>query len=155
MATSEAGQGVARAIKEGLVKRSDLFLVSKLWNTFHDHDRVAANLQKAARRLGHRLLRPVHVHFPISLKYVDPSVRYPPGFTDENDKVTPGKATIQETWTAMEKLVDAGLAKSIGISNFNGQLILDLLRYAEPARDVADRAPPLSRSTRPRRSRQN
>lgn len=71
------------------------------------------------------------VHFPISLKYVDPKDRYPPGFTYDGENVVPGKASIQETWTAMEGLVDKGLAKSIGISNFNGQLILDLLRYAK------------------------
>ena len=70
------------------------------------------------------------VHFPISLKYVDPSERYPPGFTYDGKEVVPGKATIQETWTAMEKLVESGQARSIGISNFQGGLILDLLRYA-------------------------
>lgn len=36
----EAGEGYARAIKDGLVKREDLFLVSKLWNSFHDKERV-------------------------------------------------------------------------------------------------------------------
>jgi D-xylose reductase len=36
----EAGQGVARAIKEGLVKREDLFIVSKLWNSFHEGHQV-------------------------------------------------------------------------------------------------------------------
>ena len=71
------------------------------------------------------------VHFPISLKYVDPSERYPPGFTYDGKNVVPGNATIQETWTAMEGLVEKGLSKSIGISNFNGQLIMDLLRYAK------------------------
>jgi len=71
------------------------------------------------------------VHFPISLKYVDPKDRYPPGFTYDGKNVVPGKASIQETWTAMESLVDKKLAKSIGISNFNGQLIMDLLRYAK------------------------
>lgn len=71
------------------------------------------------------------MHFPISLAYVDPSVRYPPGFTfDGKDEIRPGKATIQETWTAMEALVTAGLTKSIGVSNMQGSLILDLLRYA-------------------------
>jgi D-xylose reductase len=70
------------------------------------------------------------VHFPVAIKYVDPSVRYPPGWEDEEGHCTSSKATIQETWTAMEKVADAGLARSIGISNFNGQLLLDLLRYA-------------------------
>ncbi|MCJ1468706.1 NAD(P)H-dependent D-xylose reductase (XR) [Pseudocyphellaria aurata] len=128
---SESGQGVARAIKEGIVKRSDLFIVSKLWNSFHDQERVGPICKKQLEDWGIDYFDLYIVHFPISLKYVDPSVRYPPGFTYDGDKVVPGKATIQETWTAMEALVDEGLAKSIGISNFNGQLILDLLRYAK------------------------
>lgn len=71
------------------------------------------------------------MHFPIALKYVDPSVKYPPGFSDENGNVTPGKASIQETWTAMEDLVEKGLCRSIGISNFRAVLLMDLLRYAK------------------------
>ncbi|KAA6415423.1 MAG: NAD(P)H-dependent D-xylose reductase xyl1 [Lasallia pustulata] len=126
----EAGQGVAHAIKDGLVKRSDLFLVSKLWNSFHDGDRVEPICKKQLSDWGIDYFDLYIVHFPISLKYVDPSVRYPPGFTYDGKNVVPGTATIQETWTAMEALAKKGLAKSIGISNFNGQLIMDLLRYA-------------------------
>lgn len=113
------------------MKRSDLFLVSKLWNSFHDQERVEPICKKQLEDWGIDYFDLYIVHFPISLKYVDPSVRYPPGFTYDGEKVVSGKATIQETWTAMEALVDQGLAKSIGISNFNGQLILDLLRYAK------------------------
>ncbi|MCJ1430441.1 NAD(P)H-dependent D-xylose reductase (XR) [Sticta canariensis] len=126
----ECGQGVARAIKEGIVQRSDLFIVSKLWNSFHDQERVEPICKRQLQDWQIDCFDLYIVHFPISLKYVDPSVRYPPGFAYEGDEVVPGKATIQETWKAMEALVDRGLAKSIGISNFNGQLILDLLRYA-------------------------
>ncbi|KAL8720791.1 MAG: hypothetical protein Q9225_002386 [Loekoesia sp. 1 TL-2023] len=126
----ESGQGVARAIKDGLVQRSDLFLVSKLWNSFHDGPRVLPICQKQLQDWGIDYFDLYIMHFPISLKYVDPSVRYPPGFTDENGNVTPGNASIQETWTAMEELVDKGLAKSIGVSNFRGVLLMDLLRYA-------------------------
>lgn len=127
----EAGQGVSRAIKDGLVKRSDLFIVSKLWNSFHDRERVEPICKKQLADWGIDYFDLYIMHFPVSLKYVDPSVRYPPGFFDENDKLSPGKATIQETWQAMEALVDKGLAKSIGVSNFNGQLLMDLLRYAK------------------------
>ncbi len=72
------------------------------------------------------------MHFPVALKYVDPSVRYPPGWTysEKDGDVQPSNASIQETWSAMESLVHKGLAKSIGVSNFQGSLILDLLRYA-------------------------
>ena len=127
----ESGEGVARAIKEGIVKREDLFLVSKLWNSFHDGDKVEPICKKQLTDWGIDYFDLYIMHFPISLKYVDPKDRYPPGFTYDGKNVVPGKASIQETWTAMESLVDKGLAKSIGISNFNGQLIMDLLRYAK------------------------
>ena len=127
----EAGQGVARAIKEGIVKREELFLVSKLWNSFHDKERVKPICKKQLADLGIDYFDLYIVHFPIALKYVDPSVRYPPGWKDESDKVTPAKAPLYETWKAMEELVDEGLAKSIGISNYNGALVLDLTRYAK------------------------
>ena len=127
----EAGQGVARAIKEGLVKREELFLVSKLWNSFHDGERVKPICKKQLEDWGIDYFDLYIVHFPIALKYVDPATRYPPGWKDESDKVTPSKASLAETWKAMEELHEEGLAKSIGISNYNGALILDLFRYAK------------------------
>ncbi|KAL1843722.1 hypothetical protein VTJ49DRAFT_103 [Mycothermus thermophilus] len=126
----ECGKGVARAIQEGIVKREELFIVSKLWNTFHDGDRVEPIVRKQLADWGIDYFDLYLIHFPVALEYVDPSVRYPPGWHYQGDEIRPGKATIQETWTAMESLVDKGLAKSIGISNFQAQLIYDLLRYA-------------------------
>lgn len=99
---------------------------------FHDRDRVEPICKKQLQDWGIDYFDLYHIHFPISLEYVDPSVRYPPGFTyDGKGEIRPGKATIQETWEGMESLVEKGLAKSIGISNFQGSLILDLLRYAK------------------------
>lgn len=128
----EAGEGVARAIKDGLVKREDLFIVSKLWNTFHDGHQVEKIAKKQLADWGIEYFDLYLIHFPVALKYVDPSVRYPPGWAvDGKEDYQLSSAPIQETWTAMEDLVAKGYAKSIGISNFQGSLILDLLRYAK------------------------
>ncbi|RDW73135.1 putative D-xylose reductase [Coleophoma cylindrospora] len=128
----EAGEGVARAIKEGIVKREDLFLVSKLWNSFHDKEQVEPICKKQLEDWGIDYFDLFIVHFPVALRYVDPQVRYPPGWQyDGKDDIQLSSATIQETWQAMESLVEKKMAKSIGISNFQGALILDLLRYAK------------------------
>ena len=129
----EAGQGVARAISEGLVKRSDLFIVSKLWNSFHDKERVGPICKKQLADWGLDYFDLYIIHFPIALKYVDPSVRYPPGFyyEEKEEKIVLSKASLEETYHAMEELYDEGLIKSIGISNYTGALLLDVERYAK------------------------
>lgn len=67
----------------------------------------------------------------VSLEYVDPSVRYPPGWAyDGKNDVRTANVPLHETWAAMEELVDAGLVKAIGVSNMSGGLLIDLLRYA-------------------------
>lgn len=72
------------------------------------------------------------IHFPISLEYVSPETRYPPGwYYDGDSEVRHGKASLQSTWKAMEGLKKSGLAKSIGVSNYSGALLLDLFTYAE------------------------
>lgn len=114
------------------MKREDLFIVSKLWNTFHDGERVEPIVKKQLADWGLEYFDLYLIHFPVALEYVDPSVRYPPGWHfDGASEIRRSKATIQETWIAMEGLVGKGLAKSIGISNFQAQLVYDLLRYAK------------------------
>lgn len=112
------------------MKREELFIVSKLWNTFHDGSAVEPVCRKQLADWGVDYFDLYIVHFPIALKYVDPSVRYPPGWANASGEVELGTASIQETWTAMESLVDKKLARSIGVSNFSTQLLMDLLRYA-------------------------
>eukprot|EP01117_Protostelium_nocturnum_P006809 TRINITY_DN2445_c1_g2_i1.p1 TRINITY_DN2445_c1_g2~~TRINITY_DN2445_c1_g2_i1.p1 ORF type:complete len:325 (+),score=129.00 TRINITY_DN2445_c1_g2_i1:389-1363(+) len=127
----EAGQGLKRAFTEGLVKREEIFLTSKLWNTFHKREHVKQLCKKQLEDYGVEYFDLFLIHFPISLAYVDPKERYPPGWAvDGKDKQELQDTPIRETWEAMEQLVDEGLVKNIGISNFQGVLILDLLRYA-------------------------
>ncbi|TGZ83637.1 D-xylose reductase [Ascodesmis nigricans] len=126
----QCGEGIKRAISEGLVKREELFIVSKLWNTFHEDHRVEPICRQQLEWWGIDYFDLYLIHFPVALKYVDIKDSYPSGWNDLDGKVSTVNAPIQETWKAMEQLVDKGLAKSIGVSNFQGSLILDLLRYA-------------------------
>ncbi|CAI6337393.1 unnamed protein product [Periconia digitata] len=128
----ECGQGVARAIKEGIVKREELFLVSKLWNSFHDADQVEPITKKQLADWGIDYFDLYLIHFPISLEYVSPETRYPPGwYYDGESEVRHGKTSLESTWKAMEGLKKSGLAKSIGVSNYSGALLLDMFTYAE------------------------
>jgi len=126
----EAGEGVRRALKDGLVKREELFITSKLWNTFHAHDHVKSLAKIQLGQWGIDYFDLFLVHFPVSLKYVDPNHRYPPEWFGDDGKIHLQNTPMQETWGAMEELVDEGLAKNIGLSNCQGSLILDVMRYA-------------------------
>ncbi|KAK4705690.1 hypothetical protein P7C70_g516, partial [Phenoliferia sp. Uapishka_3] len=129
----ECGDGLKRAISEGIVKREEVYVVSKLWNTFHAKEHVPIGLQRSLSDWGVSYFDLYLIHFPVSLKYVDPSVRYPPEWWDgtPGGPVTPSNVPVAETWSAMEDAHTAGLAKEIGISNFNGSLLIDLIRGAK------------------------
>merc|ERR1712000_624537 len=66
----EAGQGIKRAIDEGLVKREDIFVTTKLWNNYHkrEHALQMAKAQNEAWGLGYIDL--YLIHFPIALPYI-------------------------------------------------------------------------------------
>jgi len=126
----EAGEGVRRAIADGLVKREDLFITSKLWNTFHSREHVPAITKRQLGLWGIDYFDLFLIHFPISLLYVDPDHRFPSEWFGDDGKVHLQNSPMHETWAAMEELVDAGLARNIGLSNCSGGLILDVFRYA-------------------------
>jgi len=127
----EGGEGVRRALTEGIVKREELFITSKLWNTFHARHQAkeAAKMQLDHWGIEHFDL--FLVHFPVALAYVDPAHRYPPEWWGDDGKLVTLQSTpFQETWGALEELVDEGLVKNIGASNVGGVLLVDILSYA-------------------------
>ena len=74
----EVGRGITKAIKEGIVKREDLFITSKLWNTYHAPEHVEPAARKSLTDLNISYFDLYLIHFPIALKYVPISERYPP-----------------------------------------------------------------------------
>jgi D-xylose reductase len=139
----ECGAGVARAIKEGVVAREDLFIVSKLWNTNHAAKHVEPACRKSLADWALDYFDLYLIHMPIPLAYgasgrgplipVDPKVREHPGWTstgDDSGEIQTERSPIHLTWGAMEGCHTKGLARNIGVSNFCSALIVDLMCYA-------------------------
>lgn len=104
----------------------ELFLTSKLWCTHHRADLVLPALQTTLNNLGTPYVDLYLIHCPYAYKEGDEL--FP---REANGEIAFSAVDFLDTWREMEKAVDAGLAKSIGISNFNKaqtQRVLDACR---------------------------
>lgn len=138
---AEVGLALQEAMKNHGVDRSELFITGKLWCTFMEPQHVQEACERTLKDLQLDYLDLYLIHFPIALKYVDPKVRYPPGWAFDPMNPMPNERndvgliystpTIRETWKAMEQLVVMNWVKNIGVANFNPALLTDLLKSAE------------------------
>jgi len=116
------GEAFATIFEKGDVKREDLFITSKLWGTEHAGDRVEAACRSSLSDLGLEYFDLYLIHWPTG--FVPDNGNLP---KDEEGRLRFSGVSIEETWTAMEKLVDLGLTKAIGLSNFNSKQIRGIL----------------------------
>ncbi|XP_070223059.1 dihydrodiol dehydrogenase 3 isoform X4 [Bos mutus] len=110
----EIGQVIRSKIADGTVKREDIFCTSKLWLTSLRPELVRPALEKSLKNLQLDYVDLYIMHYPMALK---PGEELFP--KDENGKLIFDSVDFCRTWEALEKCKDAGLAKSIGVSNFN------------------------------------
>jgi diketogulonate reductase-like aldo/keto reductase len=123
----QVGEGIAKAIAEGICTREELFVTSKLWNTYHAKAHVEPACRKTLTDLGLDYLDLYLIHFPICCKFVPIEERYPPEWCTDAGVLEIVPVPVLETWNAMEALSTGGLTKAIGVSNFSCSLTLDLL----------------------------
>ncbi|KAF8407547.1 hypothetical protein HHK36_006681 [Tetracentron sinense] len=117
------GHAVAEALRRGLVcTRDDLFITSKLWCTDAHPDLVIPALKNTLRKLGLGYVDLYLIHSPTRLKKGE--MVYP--FNKED--ILP--FDMRGTWEAMEECSRLGLAKSIGVSNFDCEKLSQLLAHA-------------------------
>lgn len=130
----EVGEGIARAIKDGVCTREDLWITSKLWNTYHAPEHVKPALEKSLQDLGLEYLDLYLIHFPIAQAFIPFEERYPPEWLFDPAAESPAMklapVPLYQTWHAMESLVEDGLVKHIGVCNYNTGLMHDLMAYA-------------------------
>ena len=111
----EVGKGIKRAIDEGIVKREDLFVVTKMWLDEKEDPEKA--LKQSLEKL--------------QLSYVDLFLDHWPSGKCYNGKNNFKLVPVREIWTKMEKLVEQNLTKSIGVSNYNVQNLLIILSFCK------------------------
>jgi diketogulonate reductase-like aldo/keto reductase len=112
---AEVGAALKELFAAGTVRRDELFVTTKLWNNNHRPERVKPALQASLDWLGLEAVDLYLVHTPFAFRPGDDQdPRDPQGAVVYDDGVT-----LEETWAAMEALVDQGLSRSIGLSDID------------------------------------
>lgn len=129
----EVGEAIQAKIDDGTVTREQLYIMGKLWSTFHKTDLVETACKNSLEALGITYFDLYMIHNPMSFK-------------EGPDPIPKIASVIQfseydylDAWYGMESLVNKGLAKSIGVSNFNSvqlQRILDKGKIAPVVNQV-------------------
>jgi diketogulonate reductase-like aldo/keto reductase len=124
---AEVGAALKELFDDGTVRRDELFVTTKLWNNNHRPERVKSALHASLNRLGLDTVDLYLVHTPFAFKPGDDQdPRDPHGAVIYDDGVT-----LEETWAAMEDLVDEGFTGAIGLSDID---IEGVKRIAQTAR---------------------
>ncbi|KAF6160716.1 hypothetical protein GIB67_035917 [Kingdonia uniflora] len=122
----EVGEALSEAFESGGINREDVFLTSKLYCTTNSSKRIENTVRVSFKNLGVSYLDLYLVHWPESFAFsdaTDPPWKSASEYRQFSNRLKP-------TWKAMEALVESGLVRAIGVSNFSVRQIEELLQFA-------------------------
>src|SRR4051794_8168661 len=112
---TEVGEAMKEVFRAGKIKREDVFVATKLWNTNHRPERAKPAFEASLRKLQLDYLDLYLIHTPFAFQ---PGDEQDP--RDASGAVIYDKGvTLLDTWRALEGLVDEGRCKAIGLSDVN------------------------------------
>jgi len=123
----EIGAALADAIAAGEVKRDELWITSKLWNSFHGRDNVVPAIRRTLADLRLDYLDLYLIHWPVAFQERI-GIGYPKSGADFR---APDEAPLADTWAGMEESLSLGLCRNIGVSNFTATKLVRLARTAK------------------------
>src|SRR5215472_5207415 len=111
----EVGEAMKEVFKGGRLKREDVFVITKLWNTNHRPERVKPACEASLKKLQLDFVDLYLIHTPFAFQ---PGDDQDPRDANGNVIYDQG-VTLLDTWRALERLVDEGKCKAIGLSDVN------------------------------------
>ncbi|MGF6150217.1 aldo/keto reductase [Pseudomonas fluorescens] len=122
----KVGVAIKEFLETGKVRREDLFITTKLWNTNHRPERVLPAFEASCRRLQVDYIDCYLIHTPFAFQ---PGEDQEPR-DEQGIIIYDSGVTLIETWRALERLVDEGRCKSIGLSDITLQALQEIVAVA-------------------------
>lgn len=120
------GDAIQEAFEAGTVNREELFVTTKLWNNNHRPDRVKLAFEASLHRLQLDYLDCYLIHTPFAFQPGDE--QHPRN--KRGEPIYDSGVTLVETWRAMERLVDEGRCRSIGLSDITLAKLKEIVAVA-------------------------
>ncbi|KAK6040752.1 oxidoreductase, aldo/keto reductase family protein, partial [Cooperia oncophora] len=110
------GEAIKDLIKEGKIKREDLFITTKVWITHEHPDETEGAIRESLRRL--------------QMDYVDLYLSHMPTCFNNDMTEQRKEVTVQDIWRGLEGVYNKKLTRAIGVSNWNSEQMERVLKTA-------------------------
>ena len=122
---------IGQALTASGLKREELYIVSKAWNHHHEPVELRKACERSIAALQCEYLDCYLIHWPVN--WVAETVPEMLVGEDRNNVMVgdPSPVSLEETWASMESLVEAGLVRHIGLSNFGPASVDRILKVSK------------------------